>query len=315
MLGSMVCRYSDFSEPWYRSKEAELKIREIYSDHSAARLDFVNRKFWEWCVIAQALEERSMLRPGRRGLGFAVGTEPLPSYFAAKGCNVLATDLDTATASPGWVSSNQHAEFLNATYHPQLIDRAKYLKRTNFQFVDMRNLERISGRYDFVWSSCALEHLGSLQAGSEFVLASSRLLEPRGIAVHTTEFNVRSNDNTIEEGDSVIYRQRDILELSESLRQRGFSLATPCFDVGSHCFDVDFDSPPYMEFGKPHLKLEMLGHVCTSFLLIIERVSRQHSFVARLVGGRELGASSQRSSAMIRLIEKLGRRRAGPGID
>ena len=77
MLYSMVCKYEDFSKPWYREQENKFRIREIYAGHSARNHDFVNRKFWEWCAIAQALEERNLLVSGSRGLGFAVGTEPL----------------------------------------------------------------------------------------------------------------------------------------------------------------------------------------------------------------------------------------------
>ena len=38
------------------------------------------------------------------------------------------------------------------------------------------------GPCDFVWSSCALEHLGSPEKGMEFALASARLLAPGGSA-------------------------------------------------------------------------------------------------------------------------------------
>jgi hypothetical protein len=103
----------------------------------------------------------------------------------------------------------------------------------------MRSPEEIGGKYDFIWSSCALEHLGSLQAGLDFILRSCAMLTAGGIAVHTTEFNVGSDTDTIEEGDSVIYRRRDILGLCERLRRAGFDLARPDFDVGNHRVDVD----------------------------------------------------------------------------
>ena len=44
--------------------------------------------------IAQALYERGKLKPGSRGLGFAVGKEPLSDLFASFGCDVVATDLE-----------------------------------------------------------------------------------------------------------------------------------------------------------------------------------------------------------------------------
>jgi SAM-dependent methyltransferase len=271
MLNSMPCRYRDFSEVWYGVRESELKIRDIYSWHSAAAVKFVNRKFWEWCAIVQALDERGALGIGKHGLGFAVGTEPLASYFCAKGCRVLATDLDAAKSDRGWLETHQHAASLNAIFVPQLIDQDKFNALVAYQSVDMRDLKGTSGEYDFIWSSCALEHLGTLQAGLEFVLESSRFLKPGGVAVHTTEFNVRSNDATIEEGVNVIYRRRDIELLRRLLAKRGFHLVSPSFDSGNHPVDLDFDAPPFMTSGKPHVKLELDGHISTSFLLIIER--------------------------------------------
>lgn len=275
MLNSMVCRYADFLQDWYKAKEADLKIRDIYRGHSATEVDFVGRKFWEWCAIAQALEERDMLEPGRSGLGFAVGTEPLASYFASKGCRILATDLDTGKSNAGWIERNEHAASLDAIYYPQLLDRRQFDRLVDFQFADMRTLEGLSGDYDFIWSSCALEHLGTLRAGENFVLNASRLLKPGGVAVHTTEFNVRSNTSTIVKGENVIYRQRDILSLSSSLQKLGMKLVPPNFDAGDHRFDLDVDTPPYFVSGKPHIKLEIAGHVSTSFLLIIEKASRE----------------------------------------
>src|SRR5690349_11463990 len=73
----------------------------------------LHRKLWEWCYIAQALYERGMLGEGRRGLGFAVGSEPLSSLFAGFGCAIVASDLDPESADrAGWVSTNQHASSL-----------------------------------------------------------------------------------------------------------------------------------------------------------------------------------------------------------
>ncbi|HEY9130179.1 MAG TPA: class I SAM-dependent methyltransferase, partial [Dyella sp.] len=167
MLNSIACRHADFSLPWYKDRESELKIREIYRSHSAAQVEFVNRKFWEWCVIMQALQERSKLIEGSVGLGFAVGTEPLSSLFAAKGCRVLATDLDVESSEQGWIATNEHAASKNALYYPQLVAREMFDDRVSFQPADMRTLNGLSGSYDFIWSSCALEHLGTLQAGMD----------------------------------------------------------------------------------------------------------------------------------------------------
>lgn len=39
----------------------------------------MHRKQWEYVFICKALHERGLLAPGRRGIGFGVGSEPLPA--------------------------------------------------------------------------------------------------------------------------------------------------------------------------------------------------------------------------------------------
>ena len=273
MLVSSVCKYADFSAPWYRSQELSLMIRKMYAGHSAQQFDFVNRKFWEWCAIAQALDERRMLRSGISGLGFAVGREPLASHFAARGCDILATDLEAENSEGNWISTDQHASSLEALFQPLLVQREVFEARVAFKPADMRTLKGLTGEHDFIWSSCALEHLGTLQAGIDFVVESSKLLRPGGVAVHTTEFNVASELATVEAGGNVIYRRSDILALAAQLRLLGLHLVTPDFDAGNHRYDLEFDTPPYMESGKVHLKLEIDGFVSTSMLLIVERAA------------------------------------------
>ncbi len=270
-LRSIACRYQDFASPWYRNQEEQLKIRQIYSWHSAAEIDFVNRKFWEWCAIAQVLDERGKLRVGSQGLGFAVGTEPLSAFFASRGCGVLATDLAAEESSPGWIERNEHASSLNNLFFPQLIDADEFGQKVSFRPADMRNLAGLPGGHDFIWSSCALEHLGTLEAGMEFVVESAKLLREGGVAVHTTEFNVRSRWRTVVEGPNVIYRRSDLKKLSRTLSREGFKLAPLEFDTGSHQYDREYDRPPYMQPGKRHVKLEIDGFVATSFMLIVER--------------------------------------------
>jgi hypothetical protein len=106
-----------------------------------------------------------------------------------------------------------------------------------------------------VWSSCALEHLGSLEEGINFVVNSSRLLKSGGIGVHTTEFNVASNNSTLTGGPNVIYRKRDIEELDYILRKQGMCLEEMDFRAGITPDDRQYDVPPYYVQGRQHIKL------------------------------------------------------------
>lgn len=59
--------------------------------------------------FTQVLDDRLMLQPGKKGLGFAVGTEPLASYFAKSGCEILETDLAKEESNIGWTDNKEHA--------------------------------------------------------------------------------------------------------------------------------------------------------------------------------------------------------------
>ena len=228
----------------------------------------MHRKLWEYCFITQALSERGMLIPGKRGLGFAVGTEPLPALFASLGCEIIATDLDTEEArQQGWVDTSQHAASLDSLNDRGICPPDQFQKRVDFRFVNMREIPDDLGTYDFIWSSCSLEHLGSLQLGEEFIYNSLKHLKPGGVSVHTTEYNVQSNFFTIKEGGSVIYRKRDLKRIAKKLRKQGFKIELD-FTEGKMPYDAIVDEPPYT--GNVHLKLRLEGFVATSFGLIIE---------------------------------------------
>jgi Methyltransferase domain len=171
----------------------------------------LHRKIWEWCFITRVLEEQGMLAAGRRGLGFAVGREPLVAQYAACGASIVATDLDVDhAAEAGWVGSGEHAASLAVLNERAICPQDVFDRSVRFQEVNMLDIPTELRDFDFVWSSCAFEHLGSLQAGVDFVVSSMDCLRPGGLAVHTTEFNVGSNDATMAVGGTVIYRERDI---------------------------------------------------------------------------------------------------------
>ena len=230
--------------------------------------EHMHRKLWEYCYIAQALHERDMLKPGRRGLGFAVGTEPLPALFTSLGCEVLASDLDTEEArAKGWVDTSQHADSLDSLNARAICPPEQFREKMSFKFIDMRELPDNLGQFDFIWSSCSLEHLGTLKLGEKFIYEAMKYLKPGGVAVHTTEYNVQSNLFTVTKGPSVIYRKRDFKRIAKKLRQQGYKIELD-FTEGNMELDKIVDEYPYR--GEVHLKLRLENYVATSFGLIIE---------------------------------------------
>lgn len=258
LLRSCQCTQAQLMSPQFQEWAAQMHERPLH----------MHRKIWEFCYIAQALYERGKLRPGQRGLGFAVGQEPLPALFARLGCEIVATDLATEDAAQiGWVEWGQHASSLAGLNNRNICDAAEFEQRVSFRFVDMRALPDDLGTYDFIWSSCSLEHLGSLQLGERFVLESLKYLNPGGVAVHTTEYNLQSNSKTVTDGMDVIYRKRDIQRMAANLRRAGRRIDLD-FRKGTMPLDRLADKPPYNS--DAHLTLLSQGYVITSFGLIIE---------------------------------------------
>lgn len=268
MLNSVVCRTEHFYEPWF--EETALSAG-LFSKENGVIQHNLHRKVWEWVSITQALRERGKLAAGMEGIGFAVGQEPLASIFAASGAAVLASDLGAGDTAEEWSKTGQHAASLEQLYKSDLISRPEFDRLVRFQPIDMNDVAgQFDGAFDFAWSSCSLEHLGSLEHGIAFIKNSVRMLKPGGVAVHTTEFNLTSDDSTIMDGDTVVYREQDLRRLERDVRDMDAGLAKLDLYGGDHEYDIKADYAPYHANGRQHIKLRIGSFVCTSVLLIIQ---------------------------------------------
>lgn len=257
-LKSRLCSQAQFEEPWYGYWCVEFKDSPAWQ-----------RKQWEWCYIAQALHERGFLKPGSKGLGFGVGEEPLTGAFAARGCAVLATDLDGSDArSRVWAATHQHAGALAGLNARGICDQEQFAKLVAYRPADMNAIPPEFRNFDFVWSSCSLDHVGTLEKASQFILNSLDCLRPGGLAVHTTEFNISSNHQTITEGETVVFRQADIERLAQTLRRQGHHMELD-WTLGNGLADNCVDVFPYDN--KVLLRLQLHQYVITSIGLIITK--------------------------------------------
>jgi hypothetical protein len=229
-----------------------------------------HRKQWDFVFILRALEYYGALREGSRGLGFGVGIEPLSSIFAAIGCEIMATDLpaDDERATV-WDNTNQLGSHIERIHHPELCDRNSFFERVSFRTVDMTEIPPELQDYDFNWSSCAYEHLGSIEKGLAFFENSLKCLRPGGIAVHTTELNLSSNGDTLDNSGTVIFRRRDFEALTRRLVEQGHEVIPITFDTGDTELDQFIDMPPYST--DTHLKIALMRWVTTSFGMIVRR--------------------------------------------
>lgn len=261
---SRLCRQEDFETDWYRKMCCELGIPP----------DHYERKNWEYYFVARGLQEEGLLEASRMGLGFGVGKEKLISYFAKRGCAVLATDLEPDNAArKAWVDTNQHSDSVRDLFLPGICDYDTFARRVQFAYVDMNRIPEglQQGEFDFTWSCCAFEHVGSIEQGKQFILNQMNCLKPGGVALHTTEFNLSSDELTVSSGPTVIFRKCDIEELAEALRKEGHEI-TVSYDVGTGELDRYVDIPPYLTApDKRHLRLLLWKYVTTSIGLFIRK--------------------------------------------
>ena len=225
-----------------------------------------HRKLWEWTFILHELIEAGVITEGARGLGFGVGTEALPAVFAASGIDVVATDAP----DPGtWVVGNQHSGSVDQLLHPEVAPDAVVRRHVTHQACDMNNIDPTLTGFDFNWSSCSFEHLGSIEKGLDFVVnAIEMTLKPGGIGVHTTELNVQSATETVTEGGTVLFRMSDLQRLSDRLTARGHHVAPITVGPPSSAIDLHVDTAPYTPI---HLRLKVAGFTTTSVGLVIRR--------------------------------------------
>lgn len=270
-LGSKICASNDWSSAWLPYWAAQMHMQPA-----------LHRKIWEFAFIAQVLDERDMLRTGRRGLGFGCGKEPLASLFASKGCSVLATDLSSDDMrSRSWAHGDQHAHSIDTVWMSSLCSESIAANNLRFMPVDMNDVpESLTGGFDFCWSACALEHLGSIENGLRFMRESVRTLVPGGVAVHTTELNLEDG-RTLDNHPTVLFQQRHFDRLASELAAQNVQLAPLVRSPEDPFLDSYVDTPPYPDpssvggtLSMLHLRLMVASFRTTSVGLVLTKAVR-----------------------------------------
>jgi hypothetical protein len=183
----------------------------------------------------------------------------------------LATDQAQEQArQSGWAVSGQYSDHIESIFEPTVCERDVFFSHVDYKSMDMNAIpEDQNGLNDFCWSSCSFEHLGSLEHGMRFVERAMETLKPGGIAVHTTEFNLSSNDETVESEGLSIYRKRDIQQLASRLEVSGHQVEPFDWSVDQGFAESVVDLPPYRQ--SPHLRLKIDRFDCTSVGIIVRK--------------------------------------------
>ena len=263
---SELCKAAHWQSPWFQRWVKELK--------EPARF---HRKQWEFIYVMQALWERDCIQKGKKGLVFAVGSEPGPSIFANYGCEILATDILPAEGrEKGWETADQLCFGIESLNKRNLTDDETLRRQVAYRPVDMNKIPSDLRNFDFNWSSCSFEHLGSIDKGLDFLENQMDTLKPGGWAVHTTEFNISSDTSTSETGDTVIFRMQDIELIAARLRKKGHLVERIDYSLGGLPEDFDVDVEPHTQ--DVHLKLQIGEYVVTSIGLIFQKSGKRKFF-------------------------------------
>ncbi|MGB5975531.1 MAG: methyltransferase domain-containing protein [Nodosilinea sp.] len=271
---SQTCTADQFKEPTYQRLCAEINQDLLF-----------HRKQWEYIYILRALEQFDMLIPGKTGLGFGCGKEPLAAVMAKRGVTVTCTDImPESDSDPYWGSTG-----VDDYFYEGICSLEEFRRLVSFRPVNMNAIPNDLGLYDFIWSSCALEHLGSLKHGIDFVLSASKCLKPDGIAVHTTEFNVKGVKETLETKNLSLYRKKDILQMKTLVESQGNTFLPINFDVGETELDNYVDLPPYSR--NKHLKLMISEKYVTTSIGFV--IIKGHNSAEQLQGFEQLSLWSR----------------------
>jgi 2-polyprenyl-3-methyl-5-hydroxy-6-metoxy-1,4-benzoquinol methylase len=244
----MLVKFADFKTDWLKQRAAEM--------HEEVR---PHRKLWEFCAIA---ENASRLAPDHFGalrvLGFGVGQEPLPAWFAEQGSKVVATDAPHDNGL--WEQSGQLAKNREAVYRSWSI---KFEDNVAFSQFDMNDAPGNFRDFDITYSAGSLEHIGGIEKSLQFFCNQMKCLKPRGIALHTTEFT--HGPRSLNAHNLCVFHKRHLKDLTDRLWDQGDYLR---YDLtrGTDPEDALIDEPPYTSL--PHLSLRIAGVVTTSILLI-----------------------------------------------
>jgi 2-polyprenyl-3-methyl-5-hydroxy-6-metoxy-1,4-benzoquinol methylase len=266
---------ADIESNWVRYWCNELHIEPIY-----------HRKIWELCYVPQALYEYIDFIEGMRGIGFGCGEEPLPSLFAKQGFHVMVTDLDSVkSAGLGWTETAQHTQNLDKVYYPEIVSREVFDRNVSLRYVNMNEIpDNLNNQFDFCWSVCALEHLGSVQKGLDFIENSLKVLKPGGLAIHTTEFNYTDDPDSTDNWMTVLFKKQHFIDVADRIKRTGHTVIDLDFNTGNDPLDHFIDIPPF-DFGEgwiskktwgniyqgTHLKLSVDGFPSTCFGLIVKK--------------------------------------------
>jgi len=173
---SKVCDAADFFSPEYIAVVKELKA-----------VPALHRKQWEFAMIYLALKKQGMLDAGKTGLSMGSGKEVILYAIASKVKHLTATDLYSSGSQWDGAKAADPDEYIRMD-KPIPVDDSKL----SALHMDMRSLAFEDTTFDFAYSACAFEHIGTDTDFLRHLDEVYRVLKDGGTYVMTTEFTFAS---------------------------------------------------------------------------------------------------------------------------
>ncbi len=221
-------------------------------------------KQWEY---AQLLEAKRRLAPNAKTLvGVGCGCEPTIPLLAEGADEIICTDL---YGMPGaWdVASRRPDEVF-----PQL-------RNLCVHSMDMRRVDLRAESADFVWSLCAIEHVGDGDAIVDAARQAGRLLKPGGVMFLTSEFTFGDQSVFSPGRSSTLFLDRVMVR--RLFTESGLHLVAPMdLRLSAHPFNaplwwlINNDYPMLPHCGYSRKRLGVVGYHSTCFSMALCREDR-----------------------------------------
>jgi len=169
---SKICDAADWFEPEVKMI-IEKELREPAKLH---------RKQWEFAMIFLTLKKFDLLNNQKLGLSLGGGNERILYSIAHHIRKLIVTDLYDENTSWDCARTTDPDEFIKSCKPFPVNDEKLQAMR-----MDMRSLEFEDNKFDFCYSSCAIEHIGDYQDFLQHLNEVNRVLKESGVYIFTTE--------------------------------------------------------------------------------------------------------------------------------
>ena len=228
-----------------------------------------HRKQWEFAMVFHALKSLGLLTPGNTALSMGGGRERLSYAVASHIKQIVITDLYEEGTMWDCARTDDPEHFIKSDM-PFPVDPTKLTALR----MDMRELQFPDSSFDFCYSCCAIEHIGSDGDFLEHLNEVHRVLKDGGIYVLTTEMHY---------GPEVIVAPNNYIFSPPYLNQ----LFSECrlipetqFDASLTPHRINFPAPvnldpsvlgAYLFESYPHLQLLAGKHPFASALFVLRK--------------------------------------------